>query len=80
MKSDVDFSTSLAAAPEGRPARIAGLDTGPDDRGRLESMGLCVGRVVEVVQSGDPMIVRVLGTRIGLAAAIARCVRLGQDG
>jgi Fe2+ transport system protein FeoA len=35
-------------------------------------MGLCAGRGVEVVKRGDPMIVRVLGTRIGLSAALAR--------
>jgi Fe2+ transport system protein FeoA len=39
-------------------------------------MGLCAGRTVEVVQRGDPMIVRVLGTRIGLAAALAAAVRV----
>jgi Fe2+ transport system protein FeoA len=39
---------------------------------RLEVMGLCAGRTIEVVKRGDPMIVRVLGTRIGLAAILAR--------
>ena len=47
---------------------------GPDDvdRERLQLLGLCPGRRVEVIQGGDPMIVRVLGTRIGVAAALAR--------
>ena len=32
--------------------------------------------LIEVVQSGDPMIVRVLGTRIGLAAVLAGCIEV----
>jgi len=34
-------------------------------------MGICVGRQVQLVQAGDPLIVRVLGTRVGLSARLA---------
>ena len=37
-------------------------------------MGVCLSRKVELVQGGDPLILRVLGSRIGLSARIARRV------
>lgn len=69
----------LAAAPPGIPAKISAVQTGFADLERLEVMGLCVGRTVEVVKAGDPMIVRVLGTRIGLAAVLARAIRVEAE-
>ena len=63
---------SLASLPAGRCGRISLVYATTSDLERLEVMGLCAGRVVQVVKAGDPMIVRVLGTRIGLAAALAR--------
>jgi Fe2+ transport system protein FeoA len=69
----------LGALPEGVTGRIVSVDTADADVERLEVMGLCAGRTVEVVQAGDPMIVRVLGTRIGLAALLARSVRVHLD-
>ncbi len=51
--------------------------TGEDaDVARLKALGVCQGRQVQMVQSGDPMIIRVLGTRIGLAARLAAEVRV----
>ena len=38
--------------------------------------GLGAGRTVEVVRGGDPMVVRVLGTRIGMARPLAAAVRV----
>jgi Fe2+ transport system protein FeoA len=70
------FAMDLAAMPEGVPARIARVEGGTADLERLEVLGLCAGRTVEVVQAGDPLIVRVLGTRIGLAAALARGIHV----
>jgi Fe2+ transport system protein FeoA len=61
----------LAALPVGSRGRIASVDASAVDLERLEVMGLCEGRLVPVVKQGSPMIVRVLGTRIGLAAALA---------
>ena len=70
----------LASLPEGVPARIEAVAVADDDLARLEVMGVCAGRTVEVVQAGDPMIVRVLGTRIGLAAVLARSVHVQTAG
>jgi Fe2+ transport system protein FeoA len=41
---------------------------------RLKSMGVCEGRKVMMIKAGDPMIVRVLGSRIGISARLAHNV------
>lgn len=64
--------SALGHLPMGGCGRITLTHVTSHDLERLEVMGLCAGRVVEVVKTGDPMIVRVLGTRIGLAASLAR--------
>ena len=48
----------------------------PDDLQRLMAMGVCAGRRVEVIQRGDPLIVRVFGSRIGLSARLAQHVHV----
>jgi Fe2+ transport system protein FeoA len=45
-----------------------------DDLHRLMAMGVCAGRTVEIVLPGDPLILRVFGSRIGLSARLARNV------
>lgn len=42
-----------------------------DELSRLQSMGVCIGRRVEVIKTGDPLIIRVFGSRIGLSARMA---------
>jgi Fe2+ transport system protein FeoA len=69
----------LPRMPEGMHGRIVGVAAPEADRQRLAVLGLCVGRTIEVVQSGDPVIVRVLGTRIGLAAALARSIHVATS-
>jgi Fe2+ transport system protein FeoA len=69
----------LSALPVGGCGRVVSVDASAVDLERLEVMGLCSGRTVSVIKDGDPMIVRVLGTRIGLAAALARSVRVQPE-
>ena len=38
---------------------------------RLMAMGVCADGVVELVQRGDPLILKVYGTRIGVSARLA---------
>jgi len=52
-------------------ARVAAVHVDADDATRLKAMGVCVGRQVQLVRAGDPMIVRVLGTRVGISARLA---------
>ncbi len=57
-----------------RRARVVSLVAPDDDAVRLKSLGLCVGRRIEAIKAGDPLVVRVLGGRIGLSARLAQCV------
>jgi Fe2+ transport system protein FeoA len=43
---------------------------------RLKSMGVCVGRTVELIKKGDPLILKVFGSRIGVSSRLARCVHV----
>ncbi len=47
-----------------------------DELARLQSMGVCIGRRVEVIKPGDPLILRVFGARIGLSARMAEHVQV----
>src|SRR5436309_1640139 len=58
----------------GRCGVVTAIDAADDDISRLMVMGVCVGRKVELVQAGDPLILRVLGSRIGVSARLARRV------
>jgi Fe2+ transport system protein FeoA len=77
---DAQAVSRLLTLPRGASARVVDLEADGLDRERLEVMGLCAGRTVEVVKTGDPMIVRVLGTRIGLAGRLAATVRVRRHG
>lgn len=35
------------------------------------SLGVCTGRTVELIKAGDPLILKVFATRIGLSARLA---------
>ncbi len=49
----------------------------PDgDLERLMAMGVCGGRTVELVQVGDPLILKVYGTRVGVSARLADRIRV----
>lgn len=41
---------------------------------RLKRMGICAGRRLQIIHPGDPMILLVAGTRVGLSRQLARCV------
>lgn len=69
----------LADLSEGACGRILSVEASGLDVERLEVMGLCEGRLVQVVKQGDPMIVRVFATRIGVAGSLARTVRVCRD-
>lgn len=52
-------------------ATVQRIDAPDGDMDRLKAMGVCVGRRIEVIQRGDPMIMRVLGSRLGLSRRLA---------
>jgi Fe2+ transport system protein FeoA len=57
-------------------AIIRRIETESEDMQRLKMLGICVGRRVEVVKLGDPLIVRVFGTRLGMSASLASSIWL----
>ena len=61
----------LIDLPAGIRGRVCGISGRGDNAERLKVMGVCLGRMVSVIRRGDPMIVRVWGTRIGISARLA---------
>ena len=60
--------------PSGTRAVVERIDANDDAMQRLMAMGLCVGREIEVVRQGNPLVVRMLGARIGVSSRLARHV------
>ncbi len=61
--------TSLAA---GDAARLHVTTLDADTRGLLRSLGLTDGSILRVCKSGEPCIIQVRDTRIGVSSAVAR--------
>jgi Fe2+ transport system protein FeoA len=55
-------------------AIVRRIEAEDDSMDRLKSMGICIGRQVELVKRGDPLIVRVFGSRLGISSRLARRV------
>jgi Fe2+ transport system protein FeoA len=60
--------TNLAA---GCAARLHSADMGEDDFALLEALGMTRSCRLRICKAGDPWIVQVRDTRIGLAASVA---------
>ena len=74
--------TSLDRVPIGSCGQIREVQADQAAVERLMAMGLCTGRHVEVLRHGDPLILRVVGSRIGVSARLAARVRVAtcKDG
>ena len=55
-------------------AVVDAIDAGDDEMQRLMAMGVCPGRLIEVVMPGDPLILKVYGSRIGISRRLAEKV------
>ena len=64
----------LHELPSGSRAVVQHIDGTDEALRRLMAMGLCVGREIEVVRHGNPLILRLLGARIGVSGRLARRV------
>jgi Fe2+ transport system protein FeoA len=73
MDESQGLESQLASVPKGKFV-CARLDADEADRIRLERLGICVGRTLELLSAGDPMIVRVAGARLGLSRKLATVV------
>jgi Fe2+ transport system protein FeoA len=61
---------------EGQCGIVTALEAGEAEVERLKALGVCLGRKVMLVQAGDPLILKVLGSRIGVSARLAERVRV----
>lgn len=57
----------------GRVARVLGESA---EAARLKALGVCEGRTIEVLRTGDAWVLRVLGSRIGISRELAASVLL----
>ena len=57
----------------GRVARVLGDSV---EAARLKALGVCEGRTIEVLRTGDAWVLRVLGSRIGISRELAASVLL----
>lgn len=55
-------------------ACVRRIDSEDEDIARLKTLGVCVGRQVEIIKPGDPLILRVFGSRLGMSSSLARRV------
>ncbi len=62
---------SLDLVIEGSCVLVHHVEAEDDDMRRLMSMGICAGRRIEVIQHGDPMILKVFGSRLGVSRRLA---------
>jgi len=56
----------------GEQVTVCGLEENDLTMDRLKAMGLCLGRQVEVVRQGNPLVMHLLGARIGLSGRLAK--------
>ena len=66
----------LDAIRPGQCGIVRVVEAGETEIDQLKSMGVCIGRKVMLVQAGDPLILKVMGTRLGVSARLATRVRV----
>lgn len=65
--------SELRKGARGRIVRVVGQTA---EATRLKALGVCEGRSIEVLRTGDAWVVRVLGSRIGISRELASSVLL----
>ena len=55
----------------GRCGVVCDVEAGAEEVDLLKSMGVCIGREVMLVQAGDPLVLKVMGTRLGVSGRLA---------
>ncbi|TWT88663.1 FeoA domain protein [Pseudobythopirellula maris] len=69
---------SVAHMAAGSVCRVECVSGDAYESTRLRSLGICEGRELRVVRAGNPLIVGVLGTRVGLSQQLAASVRVAS--
>jgi Fe2+ transport system protein FeoA len=70
--TEEDLLVDLTRLSVGARARFRGSELARSDLDLLEALGLTEGSRFRVCQTGDPWIVQVRATRIGIAESVAR--------
>lgn len=68
-------SLSLASVPAGS-YRCERIDAVGQDAIRLKRLGICTGRLIELIGRGDPMVLQIGNSRVGLSRQLAETVKL----
>ena len=71
-----DHAERLDRIEPGHCGIVCEFEAGEAEVEQLKSMGVCLGRRVMLVQAGDPLILKVMGTRIGVSARLAARVQV----
>ena len=69
-------ATLLTDSAAGRIFQVQDVTADGDNAIRLKRLGICAGRRIVLVQNGDPLIVLVVGSRIGISRQLAECIRV----
>lgn len=69
-------SISLDKLKPGKCAFVVKVKAENDEVRKLMAMGVCEGRIIKLVHLGEPMILQVLGSRIGLSSRLGETVEV----
>ena len=64
-------SISLDQLPRHTCGIVKHIDDSDESQITLKTLGICVGRKVELIQKGDPIILRVFNSRLGISKRLA---------
>jgi Fe2+ transport system protein FeoA len=78
-RAERDHELNLCKVPSGTRAVVHRINAADESIQRLMAMGLCVGRELEIVRQGNPLIVRMLGARIGVSGRVARNILVNRS-
>ena len=71
---------ALTDLQPGEVCRVATIDDGFEQAARMAGLGVTIGREIRVIRAGEPMVVQVYGSRIGIARALAGRIRVTSTG
>ncbi len=69
-------SISLDKLKPGKCGYVLKVKAESDDVKKLMAMGVCEGRIIKLVHLGEPMILQVLGSRIGVSSRLGETVEV----
>ena len=76
---ELTAETFLSDLPLKGSARVTNIDDAGPMSARLESLGICVGRTLRLVKTGELFIVNVYGSRLGIAREVAKLIKVTPD-